>query len=122
MSIRRGIFAFIAGSWLLTHAVVVTAEPVQLVHNPFSRPPSASTTSSSDGTARRSQMPQVLDLRATMVASNTRLADVAGQILRPGDELNGYRLLHVFEDRAVFHIEGKRLTIYVKPELGRDAQ
>ena len=119
MSALPRTLLLIASCWLMCHSVAVTAEPARLAHNPFSRPPSASPSPPGDG-ASRSRTPQVLDLRATMVATNTRLADVAGQILRPGDELNGYRLLQVFEDRAVFAIEGKHLTIYVKPELAED--
>ena len=120
MSAWRKVLLLVAGGWSLSHAAEITAEPMRLTHNPFSRPPSASPSSIGEAAARRSRTPQVLDLRATMVARNTRLVDVAGQILRPGDELNGYKLLQVFEDRAVFDIDGKHLTIHVKPELARD--
>ena len=120
MSARRKVLLLMAGGWLMSHVAAITAEPVRLTHNPFSRPPSASPSRIGEGATRSSRAPQVLDLRATMVGRNSRLADVAGQILRPGDELNGYTLLQVFEDRAVFDIDGKHLTIYVKPELARD--
>lgn len=89
--------------------------PAPLLHNPFSRPPSVVSVESpplvaADGTI------QPLDLRATMVGSKNGLANVAGRTLRPGDEVQGYTLLRVFEDRAVFLRDGKRLTVYVKPE------
>ena len=119
MSLRTTMLLLIAAGSLLPFAGEATAEPTRLTHNPFSRPPSASTTNSADVVSRRNT-PQVLDLRATMVAKNNRLADVAGRILRPGDEVNGYELLQVFEDRAVFDSDGKRLTIYVKPELAKN--
>lgn len=98
---------------------VAAQEPRQLRHNPFTRPPSESTrdigeTLLADGSV------QPLDLKATMVASSDRLANVAGRILRPGDEVAGYTLLQVFEDRAIFSRAGKQLTIYVKPDLVKD--
>lgn len=94
-------------------------EPAPLTHNPFSRPPSAVTIDpqpliTADGSV------QVIDLRATMVVANKGLADVGGRILRPGDDAQGYTLLQVFEDRAIFSREGKRLTIFVKPDLVED--
>jgi len=104
---------------LLISADGLAGEPVSLLHNPFSRPPSLITLASSpvvaaDGTVR------VFDLRATMVSTTDRLANVAGRTLRPGDEVQGYTLLQVFEDRAIFARAGARLTVYVKPELVDD--
>ena len=58
-----------------------------------------------------------LVLVATMVAANERLANLGGRVMRPGDEAFGHKLMQVFEDRAVFTRHGKRLTIYVKPDL-----
>ena len=95
------------------------AEPSRLVHNPFARPPSA-VTAETRSLIQADGLITPLDLRATMVASNDRLANVAGRILRPGDEVRGYTLLQVFEDRAIFSKAGKRLTIYVKPNPEED--
>ncbi|MDH3613690.1 MAG: hypothetical protein OES10_10455 [Gammaproteobacteria bacterium] len=110
----------VATSFLLTLCVAAgAAEPPRLTHNPFTRPPSQVTIPDRllerpDGST------QELDLRATLVASRDKLANVAGKILRPGDEVHGYTLLQVFEDRAVFTREGNQLTIYVKPNLEQD--
>jgi len=108
---------------LLTLAIVGTvvyaAEPTRLQHNPFSRPPSE-VTRDVKPTPRADGSTPALDLRATLVASSDRLANVGGRILRPGDEVQGYTLLEVFEDRAVFSIESNRLTIYVKPDPEKD--
>ena len=103
----------------LLATAALAAEPTPLEHNPFSRPPSAVPRDvtpfiAEDGTA------QDIDLRVTMVASNDRLANVAGRTLRPGDEMQGYKLLRVYEDRAVFVRAGRRLTVYVKPDLVED--
>lgn len=104
---------------MLSGVSLSAQEALPLANNPFSRPPSAVTIETRpmltpDGTI------QTIDLRATMVAANNGLANVAGKILRPGDDAQGYTLLQVFEDRAIFSREGKRLTVYVKPELADD--
>ena len=101
--------------FLVLFSSVDAAEPPELSHNPFSRPPSEISARirgvpTPDGSA------QALDLRATRVMSNSRLANVVGHTMRPGDEVQGYTLLQVFEDRAIFVRDGKRLTIYVKPD------
>ena len=59
----------------------------------------------------------LLTLRITMVSNRKRLAKVGEKILAPGDEVQGYRLLRVYEDRAVFERQGNELTVYVKPNL-----
>lgn len=109
--------ALAATTLLLSNASA--AEQPQLAHNPFSRPPSevivpVRPVLRTDGTT------QEIDLRATLVASKDKLANVAGKILRPGDEVQGYTLVSVYEDRAIFAKEGSRLTIYVKPDLHKD--
>ena len=110
--------SIILATFALT-ALTRAAEPPSLAHNPFARPPSevaipARPLLRTDGTT----LP--LDLRATLVSSNDKLANVAGKVIRPGDEVDGYTLLQVFEDRAVFRKAGNRLTIYVKPDLEED--
>lgn len=104
---------------LLSGASLEAKEPAPLANNPFSRPPSAVTRETRPSIAADGSIRQI-DLRATMVAANSGLANVGGRILRPGDDTGAYRLLRVFEDRAIFLRDGKRLTVYVKPELIED--
>jgi len=92
-------------------------EAPELQHNPFSRPPSERALFELTGTSSAAAPGVGINLMATMVVANKGLANVGGRILRPGDEVDGYSLLQVFEDRAIFFRAGKRLTIYVKPEL-----
>ena len=92
------------------------AEPPKLEHNPFTRPPSE-VTIPDRAVSRTDGSTQELDLRATLVATQDKLANVAGKIMRPGEEVHGYKLLQVFENRAIFSREGKRTTIFVKPDL-----
>ena len=91
-------------------------EPPALRSNPFARPPSV-TPAPTLSAARIDSGDSGLELRATMVGTRGKLANVAGKTLRPGDEYLGYTLVQVFEDRAVFLREGRRLTVYVKPDL-----
>lgn len=104
---------------LLLDANTSAGEPQRLANNPFARPPSEGTMEvrnllQADG----SVVP--LDLRATMVGTTDRLANVGGRIIQPGDEIQGYKLLQVFEDHAIFLRDSNRLTVYVKPHLVED--
>lgn len=90
-----------------------------LKHNPFSRPPSTIPEGSVVTAGDDGEM-SVIDLRATMVASNRGLANVGGRIIRPGETIDELTLYKVYEDRAVFLREGKRLVVFVKPDLVKD--
>lgn len=100
--------------------VLAAGEPLELAHNPFSRPSSETENydlrivEDNDGSG------PVLALRATMVGPSSRLANVAGRVLKPGDEIEGYRLVEIHEDYAVFKRDGKLLTVYVKPQVTED--
>ncbi len=52
-------------------------------------------------------------LRATLSLGRASLADVDGDIIGIGEEVNGYRLLAVNEGSAVFSKDGKRLELSV---------
>ncbi len=110
----------ILGGLLAGMAVARAAEPPSLEHNPFSRPPSERTVPETRSPRSEDDGQVGLVLTATMVAGDDRLANVDGRVMRPGDEVEGYELLQVFEDRAVFDRNGRRLTVYVKPELVDD--
>ena len=110
---------------LLVAALPATAAatdgPPGIRHNPFARPtfdaPDRSgrvDLEADDSTATS------IDLRITMVMDDKRLAYVGGKVLSPGDELDGYTLARVYEDRAVFTRADKTITVYVKPDLADD--
>ena len=101
---------------LLIDGNTSASDPQDLAHNPFARPPSEATMEirnpvQVDGTVAP------LDLRATMVGTTDKLANVGGRTLRPGDEVQGYVLIQVYEDKAIFSRDSNRLTVYVKPHL-----
>lgn len=119
MRSRNENLGLLALVMLLHSSAVNAAESRQLTHNPFARPPSEVTIGARS--PMNTDNPEwELDLRATLVATRDKLANVGGKILRPGDEVQGYTLLQVFEDHAVFTREGRRLTIYVKPDPDDD--
>jgi len=92
-----------------------------LKHNPFARPPAATAAGPGPGPVFSEFAGEAgVPLTATLVSKEGGLANVAGRIIRPGDEVDGYRLLEVFEDRAVFVKGAKKTTVYVKPELTED--
>ncbi len=100
---------------LLFCAHSVVAEPPPLQNNPFSRPPTPLINEAArpDGDAATTPLIVI----ATLVSSTSSFANIEGQVLRPGQEINGYLLTRVYEDRAVFERDGNELTVYVKPEL-----
>ena len=107
----------VLGILVLPPAAAGASEPPKLSHNPFSRPPSQTTISDDARVPNPDGTTPAIELQATMVAANDRLANVAGRILRPGDEVQGFTLVRVYEDRAVFSRQGHRQTIFVKPHL-----
>ncbi len=106
---------------LLTASVsVLASEPPQLRHNPFARPPSEAIATRPLDFADDAATDSTIDLRATMVGTTGRLANVSGRTLRQGDEVNGFVLQHIHEDHAIFVRNGKRRTVYVKPDQVED--
>lgn len=95
-------------------------EPPVLARNPFSRPPSEVTRDRNSIIERVNGEDDTLDLQATMIGSISSLANVAGHILRPGDEIEGYELVAVYEQYAVFRRNNEVMTVYVKPHLAED--
>ena len=100
---------------LVSPSGVSAGEPPALRHNPFARPPSAVLPDdpSEQPPLNPDEMPALL---ATMVSTQGKLANVGGRILGPGDEIYGFRLLQIFEDRVVFERQGRRTTVYVRPQ------
>ena len=101
-------------SLLVLAASASATEPPPLEHNPFSRPPSETQVRDS----RTEELPPTDDLvlTATMVSSAERLAHIDGRVLREGEQIYGYRLLRIYEDRAIFERNGDTETVLVKPK------
>ena len=95
-------------------------EPPRLAHNPFSRPPSEVPRVRDSVIERVSDEGITLDLQATMIGGVSKLANVAGRILKPGDDIEGYELIAVYEQYAVFRRNNEMMTVFVKPHLAED--
>ena len=99
---------------------VCADEPPELEHNPFTRPYSKIDVNRANVDDADSGPMPAIDLKATLVGGSKGSANIAGRVLRPGDEVGSYRLVRVYEDRAVFSRDGEYLTVYVKPELNEN--
>ena len=104
--------ALIAMTWI---ALPAFADPPEIRNNPFSRPDSevAVGLTGQNTTERASG----LVVTAAMVSDSGARVHVDGRVLRPGEQIHGYTLLRVFEDRAIFEKGGRTETVFVKPQL-----
>ena len=89
--------------------------PPALKHNPFSRPPSEVLRDSPVEPGRTIGTTFIPQVRATMIGSVNKLANVDGRILKRGDEVEGYLLVAIHEQYAVFRRNGEDIEVYVKP-------
>ena len=112
----------IAALFVLGFSQVVVAQdgPPPLTNNPFSRPPSDVIIDDRISVRSDEIESPTLELQATMIGSVNKLANVGGRILRTGDEVQGYRIVEIHEQYAVFERDGRRTTVYVKPLFAAD--
>lgn len=89
------------------------AEPPTLAlrHDPFTRP--VATASGGLAGAAPADTAWQPALRAVVVAGPRSSALVDGQVLELGDELDGYRLIQVLPDKAIFKKRGRRFELSV---------
>ena len=102
------------------HSLGAAGGPPELSHNPFSRPPSEVIRTERSVIGRDDGEGVTLNLQATMIGNGSKLANVAGRILKPGDEIEGYLLVAVYEEYAVFRRDSETITVYVRPHLAED--
>ncbi len=87
-----------------------------LHRNPFEKPRLEQRTGSAGPPEGAALVAPAWELRATLTAGRSSLADVDGVIIRLGDEIDGYRLLSVSEGSAVFDRNGSKLVLTVDDE------
>jgi len=51
-----------------------------------------------------------------MIAKEWSMANVNGTLMMPGETINGYRLLQVLENEAVFLKDGRRTVVTIDDE------
>lgn len=97
---------------LLSLAALLGARPAladdapTLANNPFLRPQLVERAPAADPAAS-----PLLELRAILSAGDASRVDVGGHIVGVGEEVNGYRLISVSEDGAVFEHAGRSIHV-----------
>ena len=86
---------------------------ISLKKNPFKRPVFVSDKNKTSF-ATTSSLGDELDLRAAMFAGKNSLVNIGGNIVRIGEEINGYRLMSVLEDKVIFSKNNSLFTISLK--------
>ena len=102
----------VAALMALSAAVFSAEQEQQLQHNPFKRPNylnMTGTSSAESGLHGNVKM----DLRATLSAGKDSLVNVGGKFYRIGDDIDGYELLSVEDDKAIFLNAGKSISVKV---------
>lgn len=103
---RRTPFYLSAGLICLSGVAGVQAD--NLKHDPFVRPlllPQPTSAAQASASAAKPE------LRAIMAAGPESIVNIEGVLLRRGEQFNGYRLLEVHEETAVFIKNNKRVTL-----------
>ncbi|MGB5579145.1 MAG: hypothetical protein WBM68_01150 [Woeseia sp.] len=116
MMILRCIGALFATALVIAPAAGLADELPEIRQNPFARPSSVVIADEEPRSFAETGTRTSLDLRATMVSDQGSLANVAGKVVSPGETVQGFTLLRVHEDRAIFDYQGERVTIYVRPQ------
>ena len=98
----------------------VPAQADGLKHDPFARPvlaPRPAPAAPVPGDSVRAPVPEPVwkpELRAVMVAGPKSIVNVAGVLVRIGEQIDGYRLVEVHEETAVFVNNKKRVTLSLR--------
>jgi len=104
----------IAGLVALASVTLVVADShaMTLRNNPFSQPEKQAVAAKQDSheKAQEAALP-TKKLRAVIVSDLKPMANLDGQIITIGEEIEGYKLLSVNEGEAVFQWQGKQHTL-----------
>jgi hypothetical protein len=91
-----------------------------LKHDPFARPllvPRPAPAASVPGISVNAPVPESVwrpEIRAIMLAGPKSIVNVEGALVRIGEQINGYRLVEVHEETAVFVKNTKRVTLSMR--------
>jgi len=91
------------------------ANAQRLQRDPFQAPADLSDPTSVAGSSARPQAVEV-EIRGILFAGGEALVNFGGEIIGPGEEVNGYRLLQVEEERAVFQRGDEIITLSLYPD------
>lgn len=99
-----------------TSGVVADETAYVLQSNPFARPFVEKLEQRGSVQAPEPSALAGLQLRAVMTAGPESLANVDGKIVGIGEEIEGYTLVSVENEKAVFSKHGKLITLTLKQE------
>lgn len=116
---KAGLLAALAIAGFSGAAVAEDASALQ--NNPFRRPVFSTAASPAPVQDSLSDV-SGLELRAILVAGRDSLVNVAGTIVRIGQEHEGYRLVSVDEEEVVFRKDGDDVTVKLHQEEENDEQ
>ena len=111
---RNRAMAFICSCLLLLSTAVPAVETF-LKSNPFERPVMKDKSAASRNAAAQAALP-AMTLRSTMAAGPASLANIGGEILGIGEEINGYRLLAVHPRHVVLEKNDIQKTLSIDNE------
>lgn len=119
--ISQCILSTAAMTMLLLSQVHANEPPPDLQRNPFDRPDADELVNHAAPANRRSTSEADLLLRAVLAAGENSVVNFGGIILQIGETANGYRLLSVEEDGAVFSKDGVKVAFsFYKQEQAED--
>ena len=95
---------------MLTGAAIAQA---QSLRDP-TRPPGASATRGASGLAPSED----LVLQSILTSPQRRAAIISGRVVRPGETVDGYRLIAIGEGEAVLRMGGRSRTLRLYPAVG----
>ena len=107
MSTRRRMPLYLSAG-LICLSGVAAAQADNLKHDPFVRPVLVPQPTSAAPASESALKPE---LRAIMAAGPDSIVNIEGVLLRRGEQFNGYRLIEVHEETAVFVKNNKRVTL-----------
>ncbi len=120
MGKRHFLLSIFALPALFAGAVVAEETVYMLQSNPFARPLVEKPTEAKPILAPEPSSLKDLELRATMVTKGDSFANVGGMILGIGEEIQGYRLVSVENEKAVFSKAGEFITLTLDSESGHE--
>lgn len=92
-------------------------EAAGLKHDPFARPVLTGSAAPLLANTTKPPLPEPLwkpELRAIMLAGPKSIVNVSGVLVGIGEQTNGYRLVEVHEETAVFVNHKKRVTLSLR--------
>ena len=107
-------------AWLVCLPGLAQAQADGLKHDPFARPvliPRPASAAPVPGDTVKAPVPEPVwkpELAAVMLAGPKSAVSIDGTIVRIGEEINGYRLVEVHEQTAVFVKNRKRVTLSLR--------